>query len=330
MKVTVIVPVYNSESTLRRCFDSIRAQELKDFECIIIDDGSKDGSPQICDDYAAQDARFRVVHKVNGGVSTARNEGLELARGEWVTFIDSDDAIKPDHLSTLTGLTNAYIDLVVTGFEEVHSEEVLHHHYDGSSYRGTDGMRQFLCQTDFLDYQVPWDKLYRRSVIEQHRLRFNKELSLSEDRLFIYEYLCHAQGVATTATETYTQYRENGDSLSSRLPSMEMQVKRCQLLMPVTKQLLERFAIKKDDAYRFLSYAYSIFKSAILSLADAPLPFSTVLSRQRELYKACFDATLYDMSCQRIHMLKEKPTDRLIFKGRFVLLYIYVKLKKLL
>ncbi|MGN0202626.1 MAG: glycosyltransferase family 2 protein, partial [Candidatus Cryptobacteroides sp.] len=99
-KISVIVPVYNAESTIRRCVDSILAQTFTDFECLLIDDGSKDRSGEICDEYAAKDSRVRVFHKENGGVSSARNVGLDNAKGEWVTFVDSDDWIDSYYLSS--------------------------------------------------------------------------------------------------------------------------------------------------------------------------------------------------------------------------------------
>ena len=90
-KISIIIPVYNSGKTLRRCVDSVISQTLIDFECIMIDDGSTDESGGICDDYVGRDSRFRVFHKDNGGVSSARNVGLENMKGEYVVFIDSDD-----------------------------------------------------------------------------------------------------------------------------------------------------------------------------------------------------------------------------------------------
>ena len=86
--ISIIIPVYNADKYLRRCIDSVISQSFTDFELILVDDGSKDKSPQICDEYASQDKRVRVIHKVNGGVSAARNDGLDIAKGEYVTFID--------------------------------------------------------------------------------------------------------------------------------------------------------------------------------------------------------------------------------------------------
>ena len=94
--VSIIIPVYNAEHTLERCVDSVLGQEFTDFELLLVDDGSSDGSPALCDRYAAQDSRVRVIHKENGGVSAARNAAMDLAEGEFLQFLDSDDWITPD------------------------------------------------------------------------------------------------------------------------------------------------------------------------------------------------------------------------------------------
>ena len=101
-KVSIIVPIYNTEKYLRPCLDSILAQTYKDFEAILVDDGSTDGSESICDEYAQQDSRFVVVHKQNEGVAKARITAFEHSKGEMITFIDSDDYVSPDYLSILS------------------------------------------------------------------------------------------------------------------------------------------------------------------------------------------------------------------------------------
>ena len=93
MKISVIIPVYNTEERLKRCLDSVVAQTFKDLECIVVDDGSKDQSPHIIDEFAAKDSRFTAIHKPNGGVSSARNEGLRIAEGEWVIFLDRKSVV---------------------------------------------------------------------------------------------------------------------------------------------------------------------------------------------------------------------------------------------
>ena len=113
--ISVIVPVYNSEQTLHRCIDSILGQTYRNFELLLINDGSKDRSGEICDEYARKDNRVKVFHKENGGVSSARNVGLDNARGEWITFCDSDDHVSKEWLSNMLD-NDTGCDLVVQGF----------------------------------------------------------------------------------------------------------------------------------------------------------------------------------------------------------------------
>ena len=101
MSVSVIVPVYNTAQYLPGCLDSILVQTFKDFELLLVDDGSTDDSPAICDAYAAKDKRIRVFHRQNGGVSAARNLGVEQATGKWICYVDSDDEVKPDYLEVM-------------------------------------------------------------------------------------------------------------------------------------------------------------------------------------------------------------------------------------
>ena len=116
-KISVIVPVYNVEQYLRRCIDSILAQTFTDFELLLIDDGSKDSSGEICEEYAGKDARIRVFHRQNGGVSTARNLGIDKAKGEWITFSDSVDELLPDAFEAVCGYMHEGIDMIKTGYQ---------------------------------------------------------------------------------------------------------------------------------------------------------------------------------------------------------------------
>ncbi len=125
--ISVIVPVYNAEKTLRRCVDSILAQTFEDFELILINDGSKDQSGDICDEYAAKDSRVKTIHKTNGGVSSARNAGLRIAQGEYIAFIDSDDYIDNDYL---LGFKHYDADLIISGAKLIS----INNNWGGSNY----------------------------------------------------------------------------------------------------------------------------------------------------------------------------------------------------
>lgn len=109
-KITVIVPVYNVAELLPRCIDSLLNQKFTDYELLLIDDGSTDGSGVICDEYVQKDNRLKVIHKQNEGVSKTRNRGIEESRGTWITFVDSDDYVTPDYLSDLYSCTDEGIE----------------------------------------------------------------------------------------------------------------------------------------------------------------------------------------------------------------------------
>jgi len=119
-KVSVIVPIYNVEKYLARCLDSIMAQTFTDFECILVDDGSPDNCPKICDEYIKKDKRFKVIHKENGGLSSARNAGIDVATGDYISFIDSDDWIACDFIEALLfAITKYNADIASTGVKRV-------------------------------------------------------------------------------------------------------------------------------------------------------------------------------------------------------------------
>lgn len=185
--ISVIVPVYNSEQTLNRCIDSILCQTYRNFELLLIDDGSNDRSGEICDEYARKDSRVKVFHKENGGVSSARNVGLDNAKGEWITFCDSDDYVSKEWLCNMLRYDTG-CDLVVQGFStpmeyEPPNSEINHF----CVYSGPikDGLI-LLLQRHILGYL--WVKLFKSSIIRNHHIKFDKNIFLQEDELFILSY----------------------------------------------------------------------------------------------------------------------------------------------
>ena len=125
--ITIIVPIYNTACYISHCVDSILSQTFPDFELILVDDGSPDNCPAICDEYAAKDPRVIVIHKENGGVSSARNAGLDIAKGEYITFVDSDDWLHPDFLHHGISLCRQQeLDIYCSGFARVFPDGVLH------------------------------------------------------------------------------------------------------------------------------------------------------------------------------------------------------------
>ena len=220
--VSIIVPVYQAERTLRRCVDSILHQEYSDFELLLIDDGSKDSSGSICDAYAAADCRVRVVHRENGGVSAARNTALELAQGVYLQFLDSDDWITPDATKLLVRTAQSTrCDLVIADFYRVVGKRVSHK--CGIAEDGVLSQEAFAAHmmenpADFY-YGVLWNKLYRRSLIEQHHLRMDTGISWCEDFIFNLEYILHAETFAVLRAPIYYYVKTKG-SLASQTASL--------------------------------------------------------------------------------------------------------------
>lgn len=188
-KISVIVPVYNTEKYLHRCIDSILAQTFTDFELLLIDDGSKDNSGTICDEYAAKDSRVRVFHKENGGVSSARNLGLDNARGEWICFCDSDDYVEFWWLETFIK-NSINVELVVQGFSNKMSLKDENDFY----YEGTvDELLRLLYERQLVGYTVL--KMFKKEIINQYKIRFDRLIKFREDEEFVLKYLSNINNV---------------------------------------------------------------------------------------------------------------------------------------
>lgn len=192
--ISVIVPVYNTEQYLHRCVDSILAQSFTDFELLLIDDGSTDGSGAICDEYADKDSRVRVFHKLNGGVSSARNLGLDNAKGVWVSFCDSDDLPFEDWLANYEVDSDPDADLICQGFKTdkktfgpFRNQDEVSFEYDGDA----EGLTEQLVWHNAIGY--PWCKIYRLDIIKDNNLLFDTNIKMREDEIFLYFYLYYVK-----------------------------------------------------------------------------------------------------------------------------------------
>ena len=173
-RFSIIVPVYGTEEYLQECIDSVLRQTYELFELILVDDGSPDQCPKICDEYARADPRVHVIHKENGGVSSARNAGLEIAKGEYVWFVDSDDYVDED---SLLGLNNQLTEnqAVLFAFQT-----------DGMEGPFYGDLEDYL-RNVYFPYKVnftTWNKIYRLSFLKEHQIRFDEGEVIGEDLLF--------------------------------------------------------------------------------------------------------------------------------------------------
>lgn len=203
--VSIIVPVYNKEKYLRDCVDSILQQTYKDFELILVDDGSKDSSWNIIKEYADKEERVLPVHQENAGVSAARNAGLDRAQGKWICFVDADDYLPKDGLQILVEhgeKSNA--DIVNANATRVENDKQFKiFNFNNEIVKGNIYPR--------LVHFAPWAQLFKRSIIEEHHLRYVKGLAYSEDNVFILYYSLYASSIEFVNDSVYN-YRINFDS----------------------------------------------------------------------------------------------------------------------
>ena len=206
--VSIIVPVYNTEKYLPKCLDSIIAQTFSDFECLIIENGSSDRSGKICDIYAAKDKRIKVIHQEGKSVSFARNTGLDIASGQWIVFVDSDDWVEPNLL-----------DVALRTAQE-HPADIIQWNYISEGGKQIKRPRQL--QAGFFavspDKELPgwfamiWSRMYSRVFIEENNIRFDKELFFGEDGLFSIQALASAKTIWNTDKALY-HYVNREDSI---------------------------------------------------------------------------------------------------------------------
>lgn len=221
--VSIIVPVYNAELYLERCINSVLAQEYKNFELILVDDGSKDASPAICDRFALQDDRVKVIHKENSGVSDSRNLALERAEGDYLQFLDADDWLTPEATKLFVqAAEKSGCDMVIADFYRVSGEKLSH--------KGDIEKEGLLTREEFTDfmmenpadfyYGVLWNKFYRRELVERLKLRMDPAISWCEDFIFNLEYIRHCKTIYALQVPVYYYVKTKGSLVNSQAVSI--------------------------------------------------------------------------------------------------------------
>lgn len=213
--ISIIVPVYKAENRIKLCVESVLAQTYEDYELILVDDGSPDASGTICDEYAKTDMRIKVIHKKNGGASHARNCGIKQARGEYITFLDSDDTLDREFLFK----TLEYIgqnDIYISGIKMVGGQQ----NADYIPRIAEEISISELYEKIFVDIpQIcvsgPWCKLFKRNIIVDNNIAFNPMLRCGEDTDFNLTYMRFAKSAYVDNHSYYNYYRDNSDSLFS-------------------------------------------------------------------------------------------------------------------
>jgi len=220
--ISVIVPVYNVEPYLEECVRSIRNQTLRDIEIILIDDGSPDNCPRMCDQYAREDERIQVIHQKNAGVSAARNAGLRVAKGKYIAFVDPDDWVDPDYLSIMLdhmvpgGMAVCNFVLEWNPIMKRASTAIHLRKYEAVVLDRTDAQSSVLRHSKGDKIKgFSWCKLYDRRLLETQQVAFCEDLTYIEDEVFVLQYLSHITEKVVCVNEICYHYRYRRQSVSN-------------------------------------------------------------------------------------------------------------------
>ncbi|MBQ4423508.1 MAG: glycosyltransferase [Clostridia bacterium] len=280
--VSVIIPVYNAGKFLWQCVNSIRNQTFSDWEGILVDDGSTDKGVGICDKVVHDEPRFRAIHKENGGVSTARNVGIEAARGKYLMFLDADDALMPTYMEKMVEVMETQgVDLVVGGYERFRADWTQQYLFTRYSLVLMKELPQFLMtytesRVNMFGVSI-WAKLYRTDVIRDNGIRFDPEITYEEDCDFNVRYLDCIKTVGAIGEVLY-RYRQSDTSLSKayRKDTFRFLVKglqsRCALM---EKNGLGEFRPKLEAIFLL------VIKATCLKILNAELPKKEELQEYR-------------------------------------------------
>ncbi|WP_148558124.1 glycosyltransferase family 2 protein [Terrisporobacter glycolicus] len=223
-KVSIIVPIYKVEKYLRQCIDSIINQSLKDIEIILVDDGSPDNCPRICDEYKEKDIRIKVIHKKNGGLSSARNAGMKIATGEYIGFVDSDDYIENDMYKKMYNTAKKYdVDLVMSDYYKVNgnNRKEVSHIIDGGFYN-KEKIKTLIYPQLIMKENIDYGPLlavcyclYKNSFLKSNHICFDEIIKYSEDNLFSSIVGYKAKSYYYMKKSYFYNYRYNPNSIST-------------------------------------------------------------------------------------------------------------------
>lgn len=294
-KISVILPIYGVEHCLPQCIDSILNQTFTDFELLLIDDGSPDNSGNICDEYALKDNRIRVFHKENGGVSSARNWGIDKARGEWIYFSDSDDELYPNALEILTKYINQDIAYVMAGYnilnedrEEIYSIDIR----KVKIINNQEAISQMFLPEDYKYHGYLWNKLFKLSLIKQNKLLFDENIYFNEDRLFNVLYLIKlANHKCFYTTEPVYKYFERGIGAIASLnkaynPKFQTDLAAFLQMLAALQPSKNKKNIELCKRASYNSYRYNIY-----------------LMKKFKSYNKVLDKQMYNNLCKQISII---------------------------
>lgn len=320
-KYSIIVPIYNRENTLKRCVDSILNQTISDFELILINDGSKDNSRKICDEYKKKDSRVVVIHQENGGVSRARNAGLEIAKGKYIVFVDSDDYVDDTYLEQLDA---GDADFVSVGYTRVSCKKKFKREHNNKYYSLKDkGIIFNLLNEEKLTYIC--GKKFKTEIIKNNNIKLIEGLNLGEDTCFVCEYLFYCNDLQYLNGSGYIYVCDNETSLCRNRGFDEKFIEIVELFYYKLQEIFYRNYGEKEKIDRMIDekksgfYLYFLFE-----LLKSDEKYSSI----KRFYKK--DGMIYLLNNVDTALRNEGKLLRKILKTRSpLLLWLYIKVRRL-
>lgn len=320
--ISVIVPVYNTEQYLDRCVQSILAQTYTDFELLLIDDGSTDSSGVICDRYAELDSRVRVFHKENGGVSSARNLGLDNARGEWIAFVDSDDWVADKYLENFISHLNNEAKLIISFSYSVFKNKIYEPKYKSGIIKNGHFDKLFN-QYDLSWRTSPWGKLYNKEIIKGNNLQFNVDMPIGEDLVFLYQYLSLIDYIYVCGDSYYYYQADRANTLTKNINSVQVESYCLNNIDKAVANLLQKKGVNGKTAIEKIHYLkYNYINRVLNSLYNGE---SNKKKRIKMLKTLDYTSYLYFWQLRKKN-LKESISVYLIRKRLY---YLYDMLRQI-
>ena len=335
--VSIIVPVYNVQAYLDRCIQSLLNQTLKEIEIILVDDDSPDNCPQICDSYAKKDYRIKVIHKKNEGLGLARNSGLELATGEYIAFVDSDDYVDLTMYENLYNTAKRYeLDTVFSNFKIQNNNKIhiIQQQKEFKIFRDTEIINDLLLNMIATDVSVKkerlinmsvWRAIYSKNIISQYNIKFESErLFISEDIIFHIDYCSHAKAIGLVP-HAYYYYTVNINSLTKKIRTDRFKMSKVLHEEIIRRGLLNglpQLVIQRADRF-FIGYA----RSNIRNLCKSNLSYTKKREVVLDICKDKYWEKIYSR-----YPIKKMPLSHRIFlrcikNHSFIILYLLSNLK---
>ena len=285
--ITVMIPAYNAQKYIGRCIESLIKQTYHEIEILIVNDGSKDNTKSICEEFSRKDSRVRLINQENGGEGAARNTGLREAKGKYLSFVDADDYVKEDFIERLhTNLVKNNAGLAICGFTELREDTVLNETSgDVTIMNQEKGMEMLLREDSFKGYV--WNKIFDLDIIRQNKLSFDVSLAVWTDVLFVFQYMRHIDKIVFDPTpEYYYIYLET--SVSHGGGNNVIAVEKSYSAIRAKEQMIDDIPdnyvnVKRQIAVRFVQSSLAVIRN--IGYSENPKNYGKFLLNSKNYIK---------------------------------------------